>query len=64
MSISDCPETCWECESLRDDISKLRSMIRAIEQVDTHFGLAGDFDTELWINKSDINKIINDPEYK
>ena len=64
MSFSINPETCYACLELEDELSKLRSMIRAIGALPTAFGIAGDFDTESWIKKSELDAILTDSEYK
>ena len=54
-------DPCYRCEDLDEELSKLKSMIRAIEQIQTYLGIAGDFDEERWIRKSDLDKILRDP---
>ena len=64
MSFSSNPDECYACKELEEELSKLRSIIRAIEQLPTHLGLAGDFDYDYWINRRDLDKVLNDKAYK
>ena len=64
LNFSSYERTCWKCEELKEELSKLRSMLRAIEQVPSEFGIAGDFDMESWIKRSALEIIFNAPEYK
>ena len=64
MNIRFADITCYSCEELKEELSKLRSMIIAIEQLPAAFGIAGDFDDEHWVKKRDIISVIEDKEYK
>jgi len=60
MPFSSNPRGCYACDELQEELDKLRSMVRAIEQLPTKFGL----DEEIWINKKDLTKILKSKRYK
>ena len=63
MPFSSNPQECYECKDLREELSKLRSLLRAIAALPIHYGLAGDFDETHWIDKSRLDALLNSKEY-